>query len=296
MREFDRKFGEDFISRVPLEPGIYRFFDRNGAIVYVGKAIRLRRRLQQYRNASRLKKHRKMRKILSVGVSLEFEVCASHREACLRELELIQTLRPALNVSGAFSFLYPMIGVGFDPKTRILSLAITTRPELVSGGHQWHGAYRSRSWSREFFWTLVDLLELSAHREDVAGTRIRGVSQARFRQVSPDWVSGLNQFLSGNGSQDFLELWILQLLENAGARARSGWVQEQLRALRQFHRFECVGLMRARQAARYSGYPVPQMDRDRIFLEARLSRSVVTAGDSLGRSKLRRANERMDLN
>jgi excinuclease ABC subunit C len=281
MREFDRKFGVDFLSSVPLNPGVYRFLGKDGEILYVGKAIRLRRRLQQYRNASRLKRHQKMRKIFKAAGAIEFEVCDSHREACLRELSLIQTLRPPFNVSGAFAFLYPMIGVSYDGPSGRLSLYLTNAPEkVVEPGIHWHGAYRSRSWSREFFWSLVDLLEFSAHREPAGDrtARIRGVSAARFRRVEADWVSGLNQFLSGSGARDFLEHWILQLVENAGARSRGAWVQEKIRALHTFQKHECSGLLRARQAANYNAYPVPQWERDRVFLEARLARETRSSG------------------
>lgn len=276
MREFDRKFGKDFLASVPLEPGVYRFLGKDGEILYVGKAIRLRRRLQQYRNASRLKKHRKMRKIFGEAARLEFEVSASHREACLRELELIQSLRPKFNVSGAFSFLYPMVGVEFDEAGGRLSLYLTSQPEKLapSAGIRWHGAYRSRSWTREFFWALVDLLEFSAHREPSGDgrERLRGVSIAKFRRVDPAWVRALDEFLAGVGARDFLELWILQLLENAGARSRGPWVQERIRAIHTFQKHECAGLLKARQHSGYMNYPVAQADRDRVFLESRLSR------------------------
>lgn len=282
MREFDRKFGKDFLASVPLEPGIYRFLDDSGVVLYVGKALRLRRRLQQYRNASRLKKHRKMRKIFGEAKRLEFEVLGSHREACLKELSVIQSLRPKFNVSGAFSFLYPMIGIQFDPKGRTLSLYLTNQPEKVALDFptEWHGAYRSRSWTREFFWALVDLLEFSAHRNTAGdpSRRVRGVSLARFRQVDPVWVQGLGEFLSGTGARNFLELWILQLLENAGARSRGAWVQERIRAIHTFQKHECAGLLKARCQAGYAAYPVAQADRDRVFLESRLSREASELG------------------
>jgi hypothetical protein len=277
MREFDRKFGGSLIDQVPLEPGIYRFFDRSGALIYVGKAIRLRRRLQQYRNASRLRRHRKMRRILKDAASLSFEVCTSHREACLRELEVIQSLRPRLNVSGAYSFLYPMIGVSFDPASGSLEVVLSSAPARVARGAfgeiRWHGSFRSRTWTREAYTALSELLEFSAHRVRVpAGSRERGVSRSLFRQVSGSWVGGFERFLEGRHAEQFLTDWILVLVDNAGARARSSWVQERIRILTAFHREECRRLLEARERAGVAEYPVPQQMRDRIFLEARLSR------------------------
>ncbi len=275
MREFDRKFGPELIDRIPLEPGIYRFFDRAGALIYVGKAIRLRRRLQQYRNATRLRRHRKMRRILKDAATLEFEVCSTHREACLRELELIQTLRPKLNVSGAYSFLYPMIGVSHDPEAASLEVVLSSAPARVSCGAcgplRWHGSFRSRTWTREAFVALGELLEFSAHRvRQPSSLRERGVSRIHFRQVDAAWVLGFERFLEGHHAEQFLSDWILRLVDNAGARARSAWVQERIRTLTSFHLEECRRLLVARQRVGVTEYPVPQQMRDRIFLEARL--------------------------
>ena len=61
MRMFDRKFGERLIDELPATAAVYLFKDGQGAVIYVGKAGNIRRRLQQYRNATRRKVHRKMR-------------------------------------------------------------------------------------------------------------------------------------------------------------------------------------------------------------------------------------------
>jgi excinuclease ABC subunit C len=71
---FDTKFGADFLAGVPTEPGVYRFYDVEGALLYVGKATSLRGRLGQYRTAGRKKKERKRR-------ALSPRSCASARES-----------------------------------------------------------------------------------------------------------------------------------------------------------------------------------------------------------------------
>src|SRR5688500_14501871 len=98
-RAFDRKLGEAFLATVPRSPGVYRIPDAAGAVVYVGKAVNLRRRLSQYRNATRRKKHRKMRVIVRDAASIVFEPCATELEAELREAELIRDLCPKWNVA-----------------------------------------------------------------------------------------------------------------------------------------------------------------------------------------------------
>ena len=48
MRLFDQKFGAGFLGGVPTQPGVYRLYDEAGALLYVGKAANLRRRLADH--------------------------------------------------------------------------------------------------------------------------------------------------------------------------------------------------------------------------------------------------------
>ena len=66
---FDGKFGSDRLRELPREPGVYLFLDAEGRVLYVGKARDLRRRLVGYRNASRRKAHRKMRRLVRLAAS-----------------------------------------------------------------------------------------------------------------------------------------------------------------------------------------------------------------------------------
>ena len=70
-RAFDRKFGSALVETLPTGPGIYLFRDAERGVLYVGKAKNVRRRLQNYRNASRRRVHRKMRTLVREASSLE---------------------------------------------------------------------------------------------------------------------------------------------------------------------------------------------------------------------------------
>ncbi|MBY0277960.1 nucleotide excision repair endonuclease, partial [Candidatus Binatia bacterium] len=157
MRGFDAKFGADRLSALPQSPGVYLFLDEAGSVLYVGKAKDLRRRLTSYRNATRRRAHRKMRTLVRVAASLEVRPQANETEALLVENELIRTLRPPYNVDGAFSFLYPALGVGRHDGRMLL--AFTSSPEEWAAlDVRWHGAFRSRRRARAAFDALVALL------------------------------------------------------------------------------------------------------------------------------------------
>ncbi|HYR83461.1 MAG TPA: nucleotide excision repair endonuclease, partial [Terriglobia bacterium] len=111
VRSFDRKFGEEFLESIPGSPGVYLVYDQEAELIYVGKAINLKRRLSQYRNTMRRKKHRRMRGIVKEAARIEIQCAKTHLDACLTETMLIQKHRPRWNIVGAYSFLYPLIGI-----------------------------------------------------------------------------------------------------------------------------------------------------------------------------------------
>ena len=269
VRIFDRKFGDDFLAGVPPEPGIYRLYDAAGALIYVGKARNLRRRLAQYRTTRRTKKDRKRRRLVRSAARIEWHVCASELEASLTEVGLIQTLRPRHNIAAAFSFLYPFIGIQVDgPDTRF---CLTTSPEAFAT-FDLYGAFRSREITREAFFALMRLLRFIAH--PTARRRSDRLSVPRhshvytFRRFPREWPEVWKALLGG-ASRTALEELSLRLLDHAGARARGAAIEADLRALECFFDAEASTLAAAIAATGYVGYPVPQQGRDALFLRYR---------------------------
>lgn len=269
MRLFDRKFGVEFLAAVPREPGIYRMYDAAGTLVYVGKARNLRRRLAQYRTTRRTKKDRKRQALVRAAERVEWEVCASELDASLTEIRLIQALRPKRNVAGAFPFLYPFIGVQVDGgDTRF---CLTTSPEAFAA-FELHGAFRSREVTREAFFALMRLLRYVAHpaaRRPHDRLLVPRHSHVRtFRRLPPEWPVLWTALLRG-ASRAALEQLALRLLEHEGACARSAETDADLKAVERFFDDEASALARVIGATGYAAYPVPQRDRDALFLRYR---------------------------
>jgi hypothetical protein len=269
VRIFDQKFGADFLAHVPPEPGIYRMYDTAGGLLYVGKARNLRRRLAQYRTTRRTKKDRKRRALVRCAGRIEWQVCASELEALLTEIGLIQALRPRRNVAGAFPFLYPFIGVWGDG--RDTRFCLTTAPEAFAA-FEVYGAFRSREVTREAFFALMRLLRFVGHpmarrsRDRLSVPRHSHVWT--FRRLPHDWPELWRALFRGT-SRAALEQLSLRLLEYDGARARSATVQADLEAVGRFFDDEATTLANAIAATGYVGYPVPQRDRDALFLRYR---------------------------
>ncbi len=267
---FDRKFGGDRPDGLPRGPGIYLFRDADGRVLYVGKAKDLRRRLAGYRTASRSKAHRKMRALVRAAAMLETRQLESEVRALLVENELIRTLRPPFNVDGAFSFLYPAIGVGNDDG-RVL-LAFTSAPEEWSDlGMRWHGCFRSRARARAAFETLTELFSRLGHREPPsrrpAVPRRRGARLEVFRRLPADLATATDGFLAGE-STELLALLFQRLLDSASARRGAADIEQQLRALADFALKDIAALHGALEKAGRTGW-ISGDERDALFISAR---------------------------
>ncbi len=272
MKLFDKVFGKDFIYTVPVHAGIYEFKVEEKTI-YVGKAKNLRDRIRQYKNTTRIKKHRKMREIVRRSTALTFHVVESEKEALLLENQLIQELKPQFNISGAFSFMYPALGLGSDDG--VFYLSYSTDPEAFDHTiFKMYGVYRSRGLTKDAYKSLVRLLSFLGHREPshrvskFAPTTFTLVSG--FRQIHAELAVGLSDFLNGK-NRNFLRVVIDTLLEKTSARSEAEKIQEAVNMLVVFFREETNRLKKAKKKAGYEHEFLSQKERDRIFILARFT-------------------------
>jgi excinuclease ABC subunit C len=272
VRDFDRKFGAEFMESLPGSPGVYLVYDHESELIYVGKAINLKRRLSQYRNTVRRKKHRRMRGIVKEAARIEIQCAETHLDACLKETLLIQQHRPRWNIVGAYSFLYPMIGIRTTDGN--IEFCLTTLPEAVlkeCPGFEFHGAFRSRRITGDAFFALMRLLKFVGH-VNPSNRRNRIIPKHSylfsFRRLPSKWADAWASFYKGESALAMEEL-ILNLVENSAARRKPSEVQEHLDELKRFWRHEVLALAKARKATGCGEWPVSQLQRDLVFLTYR---------------------------
>ena len=263
------------LSCIPGVPGVYRFYNQNDALIYIGKAKNLRRRLAQYQNAKRRKAHAKMRKILREARRLEYETCEDELQALILENQLIQNHRPKWNVAGAFSFLYPMIGL--YEQDQYLYFCYTTRPELYPN-FRFFGAFRSRYRTREGFFALIECLRFIGHaatskelkKTEHAKQFVKHTYHYGFRQLPQEWTLLLEPFLKG---EKFcaVESLALLLLDKPSALVKRKEIQELLHELRRWYQHEMLPLHQARTKCGWLPFPVLQKERDLLFIQFRAS-------------------------
>ena len=97
-------------GEIPTEPGVYRFRDQHGRVIYVGKAVSLRSRLSSYfQDTSAL--HPRTRTMVQTGASVEWTVVRNEVEALQLEYAWIKEYDPRFNVKYRDDKSYPYLAV-----------------------------------------------------------------------------------------------------------------------------------------------------------------------------------------
>ena len=136
------------IELLPHSPGVYRYYDDKGTVIYVGKAKDLFKRVHQYFvDPDRL--NTKTRILVSKIADVQYSVVASESDALLLENNLIKEYKPRYNILLKDSKTYPWICVTSEPYPRVF---LTRR--VVQDGSRYFGPYSSVLHARsllEFF-------------------------------------------------------------------------------------------------------------------------------------------------
>lgn len=126
-------------SSLPKQPGIYKFIDANGTIIYVGKAKNLKNRLSSYFGS---KKHQtaKTRMMVRNADHFEFTIVETETDALLLESTLIKKFQPRYNVMLKDGKSYSYICI---KKERFPRVFITRR--VIRDGSVYFGPYMSKN-------------------------------------------------------------------------------------------------------------------------------------------------------
>lgn len=132
----DRETLKESVKSLPHKPGIYQYFDKEGEILYVGKAKDLKNRVSSY-----FVKHHdsaKTRILVSKIVTLRFIITDSPYDALILENTLIKKHQPRYNVMLRDDKTYPWICIKKERFPRVFS----TR-NIIKDGSDYFGPYAS---------------------------------------------------------------------------------------------------------------------------------------------------------
>ncbi|MBB5831521.1 excinuclease ABC subunit UvrC [Brachybacterium aquaticum] len=158
-------------STIPTRPGVYRFRDEHGRVIYVGKAKNLRQRLVNYfQDLSVL--HERTRRMVTTAASVEWTVVGTEVEALTLEYTWIKEFDPRFNVKFRDDKSYPYLVLTMGEK--VPRVHITRRPRAK--GDRTFGPYPQVGAIRE---TLDLMLRVFPVRSCSAGVYRRAERSGR---------------------------------------------------------------------------------------------------------------------
>lgn len=196
------------LSLLPDEPGVYRYRNREGTIIYVGKAKNLKRRVNSYFN----REHTSVRTTMLVRniADLEYTVVNTEEEALDLENALIKEFQPRYNVLLKDDKSYPWICISGDLYPRVY----ITR-EARAKGERFYGPYPKTEVAKVLIDTIRQIYPLRTcrlivSRETIAERKHRLCLQYHIHRcegccqglVSPEqygeYISEIRQILNGD--------------------------------------------------------------------------------------------------
>lgn len=158
---------KEIIALLPQDPGVYRFLDSAGKIIYVGKAKNLKKRVSSY-FVSENRLNAKTRALVSKIADVKFTVVENEQDAFLLENNLIKENQPRYNILLKDSKTYPWICIKNEPFPRVFITRTLTRD-----GSLYFGPYSSAMYAHsltDMFHSMFRLrtCSLKLNREDIA--------------------------------------------------------------------------------------------------------------------------------
>ena len=139
---------EEKIKGLPLNPGVYIMRDKNGDVIYVGKAVVLKNRVSQYFQSS--KKHPKVQAMVDNVADFDYIITLSEKDALSLENNLIKKYKPKYNILLKDDKTSPFIKI--DMREEFPTVEVTRK--VKKDGARYFGPYMNGI----YVWDIVAVI------------------------------------------------------------------------------------------------------------------------------------------
>ena len=218
------------IKVLPSDSGVYQFFNKQGEIIYVGKAKNLSKRVHSYFKANI--SDGKTRALVKNIADVKFTVVGSELDALLLENNLIKSYRPRYNVLLKDDKTYPWIVVKNEPFPRIFS----TRRKIKDGS-RYFGPYPNGRVMHTLLQLIRELFTLRTCQLDLSPTKIQ---QEKYKVCLEYHIGKCKAPCIGEHSQESYQRMIesIELLLHGKTHALSMDLKKQMQEFSENYAFE----------------------------------------------------------
>jgi len=160
------------IKSLPDQPGVYQFYDKNGVIIYIGKAKNLKKRVSSYFNKRKFESF-KIKVLVDKIADIKYVIVNNEPDALLLENNLIKKHQPRYNILLKDDKTFPWICIKQEPFPRVFS----TRT-VINDGSKYYGPYTS-AYAVKILLTLIRQLyqlrtcKYSLTEENISGGKFK---------------------------------------------------------------------------------------------------------------------------
>ena len=206
------------LAALPNKPGVYRYFDKNGTLIYVGKAKNLKRRVSSYFNKEQFGK---TRVLVSKIADLEYSIVDSESEALLLENTMIKQYKPRYNIMLKDDKTYPWICIKKEPFPRVF---LTRRK--VNDGSEYFGPYPSVRTAHILLDLLSQVYKVRSCRTPLTES---GVEKGKYKVCLDYHIHKCNGPCEGLISKEDYNTMIAEIREVI--KGNLGWVLRGLKSV-----------------------------------------------------------------
>ena len=226
-------------SNLPTDPGVYRFFDKDEKVIYVGKAKNLKNRINSYFGSNLQIKTRRM---VKTAVRVDWTIVNSELEALQLEFTWIKQFNPDFNVQFKDDKSYPYLAIDLAAEFPRLFISRLKKQK----GVKYFGPY-SHAWAlRSTFETLTKIYPVRTCSESNFKTAVRNKRQCLLGDIGKcaapcvEWISKDDHKDLAQNLANFIEKSPTEILDR---------IEEEMQDAARKEEFERAGRLRDQLSA-----------------------------------------------
>ena len=226
-------------SNLPTDPGVYRFFDKDEKVIYVGKAKNLKNRINSYFGSNLQIKTRRM---VKTAVRVDWTIVNSELEALQLEFTWIKQFNPDFNVQFKDDKSYPYLAIDLAAEFPRLFISRSKKQK----GVKYFGPY-SHAWAlRSTFETLTKIYPVRTCSESNFKTAVRNKRQCLLGDIGKcaapcvEWISKDDHKDLAQNLANFIEKSPTEILDR---------IEEEMQDAAKKEEFEKAGRLRDQLSA-----------------------------------------------
>jgi len=226
-------------SNLPTDPGVYRFFDKDEKVIYVGKAKNLKNRINSYFGSNLQIKTRRM---VKTAVRVDWTIVNSELEALQLEFTWIKQFNPDFNVQFKDDKSYPYLAIDLAAEFPRLFISRSKKQK----GVKYFGPY-SHAWAlRSTFETLTKIYPVRTCSESNFKSAVRNKRQCLLGDIGKcaapcvEWISKDDHKDLAQNLANFIEKSPTEILDR---------IEEEMQDAAKREEFERAGRLRDQLSA-----------------------------------------------